>query len=327
MSAVDLDRLADFLGGALDGTPDQEEVRSLLACDPEWALAYEQLSLALVATDQDLRHFGEQDPQLPDDLLARLDSALDEVLNQTLDRAPNNAAQARSGRPAAQPTAGWIRRWFGWLGRPQFAVAAVVATALVLGVAFSLPQLVSGSRNAGKASAVGDSPLKGMAGNGPTTGSSAGAIVLNSGTDYSRGNVVSVISAAQNPAADSAVAPSLRGERSSNAPKNASGEGAGSAASGPQPGSPDFGQSGNALRASELARLGPGAGLDSCITAVASRHGGQVTVVDYARFEGQAALVLVLVGAAETPGRRLVIVVGPNCGVSGQSDERYSVAG
>ncbi|MGH3679628.1 MAG: hypothetical protein ACRDT2_05120, partial [Natronosporangium sp.] len=53
--AVDWDRLADHLGGALAGTPEGAEVDRLVATDPSWSQAAAELSGALDAVAADLR--------------------------------------------------------------------------------------------------------------------------------------------------------------------------------------------------------------------------------------------------------------------------------
>ena len=63
--------------------------------------------------------------------------------------------------------------------------------------------------------------------------------------------------------------------------------------------------------------LAPGARAD-CLRAVTAAHPGTPTVVDFARYEGEPALVVVLADA------HLVVVAGPNCGLSG-ADERAAV--
>ena len=41
--SVDHDLLADYVGGALDGTPEQERIAGLIAASPEWGRAAEEL--------------------------------------------------------------------------------------------------------------------------------------------------------------------------------------------------------------------------------------------------------------------------------------------
>jgi len=62
----------------------------------------------------------------------------------------------------------------------------------------------------------------------------------------------------------------------------------------------------------------------ACLGAITREYGGQVTTVDFARFEGQPVLVTVIDGTRVAGGRHLVVVVGPDCGLGGAiADERY----
>ena len=70
-----------------------------------------------------------------------------------------------------------------------------------------------------------------------------------------------------------------------------------------------------------LARLTTPAGLAECLRAVARSYPGVAVVLDYARFDGQPALMIVI----QQVGSSKIIVVGPNCGVSG-TDEKAAVS-
>jgi len=75
VSAVDWDLLADHLGGALAGTPEGDRVARLIATDPAWAAAAAELAGALDAVAADLRAVGPP-PPLPEAVSARLEAAL-----------------------------------------------------------------------------------------------------------------------------------------------------------------------------------------------------------------------------------------------------------
>ncbi|SDT73732.1 hypothetical protein [Actinoplanes derwentensis] len=118
---VDFDLLADFVGGALDGTPDQERVATLVAGDPVWRASFEALAPAMAAVGGALEAF---DPEpMPDDLADRLDTLL---------RAPAIAAEPREV-PAPDVPAKVVdldsrrraRRW----AAPLTVAAAVLAFA------------------------------------------------------------------------------------------------------------------------------------------------------------------------------------------------------
>jgi hypothetical protein len=73
-----------------------------------------------------------------------------------------------------------------------------------------------------------------------------------------------------------------------------------------------------------LQRLTDPDALVGCLAAVRAQHGGLVIAVDYAAFEGAPALIVLLDGATDGGGRRLVVVVGPACGADpAVADQRY----
>lgn len=79
------------------------------------------------------------------------------------------------------------------------------------------------------------------------------------------------------------------------------------------PGSPD-------LLASPLPALANESSFQACLAAVETRYAGQVTAADFARYEGQPALILLIQG----PQGPLVVAVGDDCGRAGL-DEKAAV--
>lgn len=73
---VDHDLLADYLGGALDGTPEQTVVARLVAEDAAWAKAYAELAPAVAAVEGDLARWGEPVADMPLDVADRIVTAL-----------------------------------------------------------------------------------------------------------------------------------------------------------------------------------------------------------------------------------------------------------
>jgi hypothetical protein len=71
-----------------------------------------------------------------------------------------------------------------------------------------------------------------------------------------------------------------------------------------------------------LARLLDPAALKACQDAVSTTFPGRVTVIDYARFEGVPALVMVI--RADPPASTVVVAVGADCGLAGM-DQLASV--
>ncbi len=86
----------------------------------------------------------------------------------------------------------------------------------------------------------------------------------------------------------------------------------------------DSGAAPQAPDAIGLQRLDDNAALQQCLDTIRSRYGGEPALVDYARWQGAPALVVVL----SLGGVRRIVVVGPSCGLpDGGTDERYSTLG
>ncbi|RQX20241.1 hypothetical protein DLJ57_27880, partial [Micromonospora chalcea] len=76
-SEVDHDLLADYLGGALDGTPEQATVARLVEQDPAWRVAYETLAEAVDLVHADLAGWAsEPAPEMPVAVTDRITAAL-----------------------------------------------------------------------------------------------------------------------------------------------------------------------------------------------------------------------------------------------------------
>ncbi|MBO0871255.1 MAG: hypothetical protein J2P15_22100, partial [Micromonosporaceae bacterium] len=73
----------------------------------------------------------------------------------------------------------------------------------------------------------------------------------------------------------------------------------------------------------ELARLTEPAARGACLAAITARYGGTPTLLDYAYYHHEPALVVVLAG-----GKSRFVVVGPRCGLPGVgSDSVAAIAG
>jgi hypothetical protein len=286
-SDVDLDRLADFVGGALDGTPDAADVRRLVDTDPRWAAAYAALVTADATIRAELTALGAERVPVPADVAARLDAAL---------------ASAWAPRHANVVHLDHERR----RRRRQWAVALSAAAAVVVcgfgGVA-ALQTLQHSSGGAGTSAAQRDTEAKGAP--SPATadnlggGAVAGAPVIASGNDYRPETLGQVTRVPAAPAA----------------PNDTSGQ------------KSTLGSTERVPGPAELTRLTDPAARAMCLDAIVREYGGRVALVDYARFEGTPALVVVLDGAPAATGRRWVVVVGPTCGVGNAiNDERYHAA-
>ncbi|WP_018349000.1 hypothetical protein [Longispora albida] len=64
------DSLADYAGGALDGTPEGAAVAARIASDPAWRAAYEELTGALTLVQADLAVLAAQPDEPPRDFAA-----------------------------------------------------------------------------------------------------------------------------------------------------------------------------------------------------------------------------------------------------------------
>jgi hypothetical protein len=71
---VDIDLLADFVGGALDGTPEADRVAALIAAEPAWQEAFELLAPEMATVGALLGELPVE--PMPQDVVARLDAAL-----------------------------------------------------------------------------------------------------------------------------------------------------------------------------------------------------------------------------------------------------------
>ncbi|WP_433536302.1 hypothetical protein ACQPZK_31310 [Micromonospora sp. CA-249363] len=307
---VDADLLADYLGGALDGTPQQAQIARLVAADPAWAEAYALLAPAVTQVSADLARWAEPAPELPPAVAERIAAALVAADTPPADatgspetptspvtvpaqggRRPTSSSPAESGRGPTGPG----RRQRRWV---RAAAPVAVAAAAVVAVGLGLDQLSTDTADTGAAERPANAPAVADAGgtartSGPT---------LHSGVDYTP--------------------QSLGGTPSPPSPLL----GASSSVPGHQPGVDAEGDRRPAPNGSnQLARLTDEAALTACLSSVAAEHGSGplvVEVIDYARFQGEQALVIRFTDAT---GARWVWVSGAECGVPGSgSDSRYS---
>ncbi|MET7875481.1 hypothetical protein ABZS52_00955 [Micromonospora profundi] len=322
---VDNDLLADYLGGALDGTPQEAEVARLVAADPAWAQAYALLAPAITQVHADLARWAEPAPEMPPAVADRLTAALAaagplpyEIEHPTSTpepaagsatpvllpaqggRRPAGSAPAEPGRSTPTGPGRRQRRQRRWVrGAAPVAVAAVAVVAVGLG----LTQLSGNGGDTADTSAM-DRPAS-----APEAAAGAGAArttgpPLRSGTDYtpqtlgqSTGSAVTA-RPFKEPTGGPGAQPGVDAEEGRR----------------PAPDGTD-----------QLARLTDQAALTACLADVAAEHGSAplvVEVLDYAKFQGEQALVIRF---TDTAGARWAWVSGPECGVPGSgSDGRYS---
>jgi hypothetical protein len=266
---VDLDRLADYIAGLLDGTPDAADIERLVRTDPEWARAHADLRTAdaLVATD--LAALGAEPVRMPTEVAARLAETLD-------------GAGGAGDRTVVVSLAARRRRRKRWA-----AVAAVAAGVAVLGLVG--PPLLSRTTRDG----AGEEALtsaRGGAGIPPAAApAESGLIVRATGMDYRRDAAWKSTAEAPQYRADSDA--SVASGRASAVP-------------------------------ADLLRLYDPTSRQDCLNAVTREYGGQPESVDYARFEGDPALIVILMDGRRAPFR--LVAVGPNCGLGGKPDVRHT---
>ncbi|SIQ56314.1 hypothetical protein [Micromonospora avicenniae] len=313
---VDHDLLADYLGGALDGTPEQAVVARLVAEDAAWSEAYAELAPAVAAVEGDPARWGEPAAEVPVDVADRIVTALaalppvpgaheEKPSEPDVDPTGSPLVPAQSGRrrPAVgvprsdrgAPTGpGRQRRRLARVAGPV-ALAAVAVAVVGLGV----DQFAGGGDDAQTSGTALDAPANAPeAGAAPvrTTGPTT-----HSGIDYAPVNLGSVLA--------------------SGGPKALAGSSAptGRAASGAQ-----HDRLSAPYRGDQLDRLTDPAALDTCLREIAAEHRGGALVadlVDYAAFQGEPALV---VRFTDATGARWAWVSGPECGVPGSgADTRY----
>jgi hypothetical protein len=285
---VDLDLLADYIGGALDGTPQAATVERLVADDPAWARAYAETRNAIEAVRVDLGALAVERDRMPADVVSRLDAALSPVLPQESGQVVELAARRR-----------WVRRL------TPVAVAAGVLLCVGLGATF-LRQDSGGSDASG--TSAGNATVPAMAGPGFSSGEaapqagagdaqSAGSLlkdesagtprIVATGTDYTPDTLRLA------PFAD--LAGPSRAKAQSRAQDAA----------------------GVTAAPAELRRLIDPTALAACLAAIKEAHAqpaASVQAVDLARYEGSPAVVVRLTDAG---GAGWVWVSGPDCGVNG----------
>lgn len=311
-SEVDHDLLADYLGGALDGTPEQATVARLVEQDPAWRAAYAALAGALDLVHADLADWASSSaPELPVAVSDRITAALAGAgPAPAADHVPEHAGRdatpvtvpAQPGRMTRPP--GTVarpdrhtgpgrrsRRWARVAGPVALAAASVAAVSLGVGrLADTGGDSSTVDRPAGEAAPAAGAPYR-------TTGPA-----VRSGTDWTPERLGRDARAAS-------VRPDMAG------PSGASGSGR------------------ETPLAADKNRLGAVGGLDrlarpealaACLTAIGAEHGAApltVELVDYARFQGSPALVVTF---SDAGGARWGWVSGPECGVPGSgADTRF----
>ncbi|RZU51025.1 hypothetical protein EV385_2823 [Krasilnikovia cinnamomea] len=311
-SDVDIDLLADYVGGVLDGTPEAAEVAARIDADPQWRDAHDALLAGMAAVDTELRAMGAAPEPMPADVVARIDAALataagialdDDALTDAAsadttvadagDAEDAGAAEAGPRRhlvavPSGGARVGAARRRWRWAA--PIGVAAGVLAFAGLGVNH-LVSPASKSTESADSTAMLAQPASGAA-----VLPDAGQIRTTS-TDY---------------APDT-----LRAEaaRALSAPAAAQDRAEPGAAKGAVPSVVPSAEAMTGV-ATPLQRLRARDALQACLDAIALEYGPRPLLaqsIEYARFAQAPSLIVRFAG----PDGTWVWVSGPDCGVPG----------
>ena len=339
---VDIDLLADYVGGALDGAPEHATVAALIVRDPAWRAAYDALVAGVAAVGSGLAALGATAEPMPADLAARIDAALAAPVAGGRDHEipaetgpGREAATGRRGKPATgrrreaatgpsgqaatgpsgeaanRPSGGAATGPSGGAAttgrrrRMRWAVPVAVAAALLAFAGFWTDYLTGGTSTTshGASTAAGRAEGTPLAATDGAPGAQAGP------------------PAAALPPADRIQSSGTDYQPGSLASRamSATKEPATTKQIAPTPGL------GTDSAAGSLARLRPAAGLLACLQAIAGGNGaGPITVqlVDYARYAGSPAIVVRFTAANGT----WVWASGPDCGAPGAGASRLDAA-
>lgn len=292
---VDLDLLADYVGGALEGTPAGSAVARLVEEDPAWAQAYDRLAAAVAQVRLDLAAWDDPAPTMPPAVADRLTAAL----AGAGPAAPALVPTQPSGDPERPRTVlGTTGRPGGSRGRRSWsrrAAPVLVAAAAVAAAGFGVTQFV-GAQSAGD-----DSNAAGREAGDLAAPAAAAPFRLE--TEPRR--------------TATSYTPQTLAELSA-------GPGVLSGTTGPTMQAEGGADPRRPAPAADLSRLDTPSALNACLREVSAEHGRgavRIDLLEYAAFQGEPALVLRLV---DPTGERWVWVAGPECGVPGSgADTRY----
>lgn len=343
---VDLDRLADYVGGALDGTQDAADVRHLVATDKHWASAHAELVAAMPAVLADLSALRDVDTAMPVDVAARLDLSFtaeaDGSFTAEADGRPSGIAKQSAGkqsagnqstanRSAAKHSAG--RGWAAGADLSALPEPVAERTVAILAARRRRRRWTTALTAAAAVVVFGIGGVAALRFTGADllTGTTSTSDLGNSTADKSERDAATVPGTVAAPGAPPATDGPIIASGSDYLPETlgslnqqsarAALERAPNAAGG---GGPRSATSDDSV-ADELEPLRDPARRSACLSAITREYGGAVALVDFARFRGTPALVILVDGARAATGRRWVIVVGPTCGTNNViADELYS---
>jgi hypothetical protein len=289
-SGVDLDLLADYVGGALDGTPDEAVVTALITEDAAWRDAHALLSGGVAAVTGQLQALGRAVEPMPADVFARLDAALHDAAELS-GGAPAGPAVMEPGTDGAAPERHLVAVPSGSRSkrarRLRWAAPVGIAAGVLAFVGFGFQQQFAGGGSEDTATA-GSAAEQAM----PQAAGAQALPLTASGTDYRRRTLEQA-----------------GGDQTMLAPPELHGESGGFRKALPSPG--------QAPGSSGLDRLRVQEALRACLDAIAAEQGaGAISpqLIDFARFDGAPA---VIVEFTTTAGGTWVWAVGPACGAPG----------
>jgi hypothetical protein len=304
-SEVDIDLLADYVGGALDGTPDEATVAALISDNPAWQAGYAAMVDASAFVGAQLGTLGTPAEPMPAEISDRLErlllSADANPVNVTAAHSdvadpssiePELAAPsgprlepvgegAASGRHLSAVRNDDLDRAAGERGRAtaagrrrrlRWAAPIAVAAGALAFVGFGINYLSGGAADSQDNSTAGASAARPENALADVVAAPTVDQILASGVDYQRTtlqqNVLRTLAGPDAPGPTG-----LSSKKATAAPPAFATDAAGDA----------------------LARLRPREALLACLDAIAVENGGgaiTVQTVDYARFEGRPAVVV-----------------------------------
>jgi hypothetical protein len=307
-SEVDIDLLADYVGGALDGTPDEAVVAALINEDAAWRDAHAELSGGVAAVSGQLQALGSFPEPMPADVVARLDAALLEAVRLEGSPIDDRSSGVTAGPAAMEPGSDGVAparhlvavpsgSRSGRARRLRWAAPVGIAAGVFAFVGFGLQQGFlsassqdSAAQMSGGAEQAAPEPAAGQ----PLSLPGGSVPLTESGTNYRADTLVRA--AGQRVLVDP---PQLDQE----------------------PADDDFrktmpGTAEAQASSAELDRLRVQEALRACIDAIAAQHGaGEITprTIDFARFDGAPALIVKF----DAAGGSWVWASGPACGTPG----------
>jgi hypothetical protein len=312
-SGVDIDLLADFIGGALAGTPEESVVAALVADDPAWRSAYESIGggMALVGAE-----LGRLAPEpMPVDLADRLD-ALFRSPAETF-RPGTNSVDPEVAAPLVPVHGGGAvgdgapvvpaKGFGGKRGRGRrlrWATPIAIAAGLVAFVGFGADYLAGRPVDDVATSSAGLADDKAAAPAG-----SAAMQIFASGTDYTAATLDTEPPRPLVAGGTKAVSPDASDPSAAPAPQAADSPSAGASATARK-----SDRAGPEQAATPgLQRLSGHSALLACLEAIERENAGgalAVESVDYARYGGAPAVVVRFSAA----NGRWAWASGPACG-------------